>query len=83
MNCAAGMDGNSKYKYYNHSLSVDYLEEGLANSFQFGLNMGASIDIYHWVLSYRFNPDLTDYFDAKELKRSGYGNETDIQSKTH
>ncbi|MBQ0058091.1 MAG: outer membrane beta-barrel protein [Bacteroidales bacterium] len=42
---------------------IDYFEDLDAKRFQLGLNVGASININNISLGYRFNPDLTDYFD--------------------
>ena len=81
LNCSAGMESSSSS--VKRLRSADYLQGGLVNRFQFGLNMGASIDISRWVLSYRFNPDLTDYFDAEKLKQNSSDDESEVQSKTH
>ena len=62
---------------------VDYFEDLCAQGFQFGLNVGLSFKFSHVSVNYRFNPDLSDYFDAEQMSREHDNYNSKAQSKTH
>ena len=62
---------------------IDYFEDLCARGYQFGLNVGLSFKFPRFSVNYRFNPDLSDYYDAEELHREDSRYDPKAQSKTH
>ena len=61
----------------------DYLEADLVNVFQVGLNMGLTIDTGMLAFTYRFVPDLSNYYDAKMLNKLNEDISTKTKSRTN
>lgn len=74
-NCVGECKANGK--------CIDYFEELCARGYQFGLNVGLSFKFSHVSVNYRFNPDLSDYFDAEQMSREHDNYNSKAQSKTH
>ena len=74
--------GKFKVSNGSNSETLDYFDDLEAHRFQFGLNAGVALTFSRLAISYRFNPDLTDYFDKDELE-DRYGTELgDMSSKS-
>jgi len=49
----------------DNDYELDYFDDLDAKRIQFGINVGASLNFNNISLGYRFNPDLTNYFDIE------------------
>ena len=60
--------GKLKMSNSYDSATLDFFDDLEAHRFQFGLNVGVGLSFSRISIAYRFNPDLTDYFDKDALE---------------
>ena len=60
--------GKLKMSNSYDSATLDFFDDLEAKRFQFGLDVGVGLSFSRISIAYRFNPDLTDYFDKDALE---------------